>query len=205
MWTQFYQKTGGLKIKIGKPLAPQNFYSEANILTLIRLISSLAFLIAAILEHSFNYMLVGFFIHWLGDFIDGFYARSFKQETILGAEIDIIADRLELIFFYVVFLHFRPHLFLPATLYLIDYAFVDFYLSYQFVKYDIISPNYFYKVDRTIYLYNYSPGGKFSNSSIVTLGLIFLPRLSIFMSIYATGLIILKSYSVYRLHNLRKT
>ncbi len=193
-----------MKVKIGKPLAPQNFYSEANILTLIRLSVSLAFFVAAILKHNFTYNLIGFFVHWLGDFIDGFYARTFKQETILGAEIDIIADRLELIFFYVVFLHFRPHLFLPATLYLIDYAFVDFYLSYQFIKYDIISPNYFYKVDRIVYLLNYSPGGKFSNSSVVTLILIFLPQLGILMSIYATGLIILKSYSAYRLYNLKK-
>jgi phosphatidylglycerophosphate synthase len=194
-----------LKIKLGRPLAPQKFYSEANILTVIRLILSLAFFNAAILKQSYMYCLTGFFIHWLGDFIDGFYARQLKQETILGAEIDIIADRLEIIFFYVVFLHFRSHLFLPATLYLIDYAFVDFYLSYQFVKYGIISPNYFYRVDKTVYLLNYSPGGKFSNSSVVTLILIFLPQLGIFISIYAIGLIIVKSYSVYRLYILKKT
>lgn len=194
-----------MKIRLAKPLDPASFYSEANILTLIRLVLSLAFFILAILKQSFTLNFIGFLIHWIGDFIDGFYARKFKQETILGGEIDIIADRLEIIFFYVVFLHFRPYLFLPAALYLIDYAFVDFYLSYQFVKYDIISPNYFYKVDKRIYLLNYSPGGKFSNSSVVTLALIFLPQLSVFVSIYATMLIIVKSYSVYRLYNLQKT
>ena len=194
-----------MRLRIGKPLAPENFYSEANILTLIRLVLSLAFFIVAILKNSFTYNFIGFLIHWIGDFIDGFYARKLKQETILGAEIDIIADRLEIIFFYVIFLHFRPYLFLPAALYLIDYAFVDFYLSYQFIKFNIISPNYFYKVDRTVYLLNYSPGGKFSNSSVVTLTLIFLPQLSIFISIYATILIMIKSYSVYRLFNLKYT
>lgn len=158
----------------------------------------------SIQEQSFTYCLVGFFVHWLGDFIDGFYARSLKQETILGAEIDIIADRLEIIFFYVLFLHFRPQLSLPATLYLIDYAFVDFYLSYQFIKYDIISPNYFYKVDRIVYLLNYSPAGKFSNSSVVTLTLILLPQLSFVVSLYAMGLIFIKSYSVYRLYRLKQ-
>jgi len=122
----------------------------------------------------------------------------------LGAEIDIIADRLEIIFFYVVFLHFRPQLYLPATLYLFDYAFIDFYLSYQFIKYDIISPNYFYKVDRVVYLLNYSPGGKFSNSSVVTLTLILWPHLSVIVSCYAIGLIIVKSYSVYRLFHLKR-
>jgi len=191
-----------LKFKLGKSLDPTSFYSEANILTLIRIVLSLVFFILAILEKSFTYCFIGFLIHWIGDFIDGFYARKLKQETILGAEIDIIADRLEIIFFYVVFLHFRPNLYLPAALYLIDYAFVDFYLSYQFIKYDIISPNYFYKVDKTVYLLNYSPGGKFSNSSVVTLALIFLPQLSVFVSIYATILIAVKSYSVYLLFKL---
>lgn len=194
-----------MELKLGKPLAPQSFYSEANILTLIRIVLSLVFFILAIIEASFTYLLIGFFVHWIGDFIDGYYARKFKQETILGAEIDIIADRLEILFFYVIFLHFRPHLYLPAVLYLLDYAFVDFYLSYQFIKFDIISPNYFYKVDRIIYLLNYSPGGKFSNSSIVTLSLIFLPQFIVFISIYALLLILVKSYSVYRLFNLKKS
>ena len=193
-----------MKFRLGKPLDPASFYSEANILTLIRIVLSLAFFILAILKQSFTYSFIGFLIHWIGDFIDGFYARKLKQETILGAEIDIIADRLEIIFFYVVFLHFRPNLYLPAALYLIDYAFIDFYLSYQFVKYDIISPNYFYKVDKIIYQLNYSPAGKFSNSSVVTLTLIFLPQLSVFVSIYATMLIIVKSYSVCRLFKLRQ-
>lgn len=203
--TLISEKTGNLKFSIGKPIAPENFYSEANILTLVRIVFSLVFFSLAILKGSFTYNLIGFFVHWIGDFIDGYYARKFKQETILGAEIDIIADRLEILFFYVIFLHFRPYLLLPAVLYLLDYAFVDFYLSYQFIKYDIISPNYFNKVDRIVYLLNYSPGGKFSNSSVVTLTLIFLPQLSIMVSIYALLLIAVKSYSVYRLFNLRKT
>ncbi len=92
MGAEFSQKTEKLKFRLGKPLAPQSFYSEANILTLIRLVLSLAFFILAILKQSFNYSLIGFFIHWLGDFFDGFYARKLKQETILGAEIDIIAE-----------------------------------------------------------------------------------------------------------------
>ena len=89
-------------------------------------------------------------------------------------------------------------------LYLIDYAFIDFYLSYQFVKFNIISPNYFDQVDGIVYKLNFSPLGKFSNSSVVTLTLIFLPQLWIAVSIYASGLIFVKSYSVYRLLTLNK-
>lgn len=189
----------------GKPVAPQSFYSEANILTLTRLILSLVFYILAILKQNPNYNYIGFVVHSIGDFLDGFYARKFKQETLFGAELDIIADRLEMIFFYVIFLHFRPYLFLPVALFLFNYAFVDFYLSYQFVKYDIISINYFYKVDRIVFLLNYSNAAKFINSTIVALTLIFLPQLSTLVSIFALLLIAVKSYSVYRLFNLART
>lgn len=193
-----------MKFRLGKPLDPNSFYSEANIITLIRLVSSLFFFMLAIIHKNPTYNYIGFVIHWLVDFLDGLYARKLNQETILGAEIDIIADRFEILFFYVIFLHFRPYLFLPAALYLINYAFIDFYLSYQFIKFDIISPNYFNKVDKTVYLLNYSPGGKFSNSSVVTLSLIFLPQYGDTIAIYACGLIAVKSYSVWRLYELRQ-
>lgn len=189
----------------GKPVAPQSYYSEANILTLTRLILSLVFYILAILKQNPSYNYIGFIVHSIGDFLDGFYARKFKQETLFGAELDIIADRLEMIFFYVIFLHFRPYLFLPVALFLVNYAFVDFYLSYQFVKYDIISINYFYKVDKIVFQLNYSNPAKFINSTIVAVMLIFLPQLHAWVSIFVLLLIAVKSYSVYRLFNLART
>lgn len=200
MFFKFKRKTK-VKHKLFNPIDPHRFYSEANILSLLRLIFSLFFFILAIIKMNPTYNYIGFIIHWLGDYIDGFYARKFKQETILGAEIDLILDRFEILFFYVIFLHFRPYLFLPVALYLIDYAFIDFYLSYQFIKYDIISPNYFYKVNKTVYLLNYSPVGKFCNSSVVTLSLIFLPQLKIYITIIACLLIFVKSLSIYLLKN----
>jgi len=192
-----------LKCKPFKPKDPHCFYSEPNILTLIRLISSLIFFILAITKMNPSYNYIGLGIHWLGDVVDGFYARKFKQETILGAEIDIIADRVETLFFFVNFLHFRPQLFLPVALYLLDFAFVDFYLSYQFLKFNIISPNYFYKVDKTVYLLNFSRLGKFCNSTVVTLILIFLPRLQIIAIIFASILIGVKTFSIHLLNKKR--
>ena len=192
-----------MKCQLFKPKDPRCVFSEPNVLTLVRLIASLVFFILAITKMNPAYNFIGLGIHWLGDVSDGFYARRFKQETILGAEIDIIADRIETLFFYINFLHFRPSLFLPVALYLIDFAFVDFYLSYQFLKYDLISPNYFYKVDRTVYLLNFSPVGKFCNSAVVTLILIFQPQLQILATIFASLLIGVKSFSIHLL-NKRK-
>lgn len=191
-----------MKIQLFKPKEPQNLYSEPNIITVLRLILSLSFFILAIQKRSPTYNFIGLGIHWLGDVLDGFYARRFKQETILGAEIDIIADRIETLFFYINFLFFRPNLFLPVAIYIIDFAFVDFYLSYQFLKYDIISPNYFYKVDQTVYNLNFSPVGKFCNSAVVTLLLIFLPQFHLVAAALASILIGVKAFSI---HLLKKT
>lgn len=189
-----------MKSPLFKPKSPECFYSEPNILTFLRFALSLFFFILAITKRSATYNFIGLGIHWLGDVLDGTYARKFKQETILGAEIDIIADRVETLFFYVNFLHFRPNLFLPAAVYLIDFAFIDFYLSYQFLKYDIISPNYFYKVDKTVYSLNFSPLGKLANSTVVTLILIFFPQAQILATFFALGLIGIKIFSIHLLY-----
>jgi CDP-diacylglycerol--glycerol-3-phosphate 3-phosphatidyltransferase len=157
------------------PLPPDAFFSIPSAITLARLAGSLVFFVLAVLRQNPLYNYIGLGIHWAGDFSDGFYARRFHQETVAGAEIDIIADRVETLFFFLNFLHVRPWLFLPVTLYLVDFAFVDFYLSNQFRAFGLISPNYFYKVDRRVYDWNFSPVGKFANSTVVTLALIFLP------------------------------
>jgi CDP-diacylglycerol--glycerol-3-phosphate 3-phosphatidyltransferase len=193
-----------LRIQPFKPKDPQSFYSEPNIITLVRLAASLTFFTLAVIKTNPTYNYIGLAIHWFGDVADGLYARKFKQETILGAEIDIIADRVETLFFYIIFLFFRPYLFFPAVVYIIDFAFVDFYLSYQFVKFDIISPNYFYKVDHTVYLLNYSPVAKFCNSTVVTLILIFLPQLQIIALFSAFLLIAVKGFSIYLLNKKRR-
>jgi len=180
-----------------KSLDPKSFSSWPNLVTLFRLIASLIFFTLAAVKSSPVLNFIGLGLHWAGDVADGVLARRARQETILGAEIDIIADRVESIFFYVNFLTFNPRLFLPIVLYLVDFAFIDFYLSYQFLKYPIISPNYFYLVDRRVYRYNFSPLAKFCNSTVVALLLIFLPQWQILATLFAGGLIMLKMRSIF--------
>ena len=183
--------------KIFKPRPPDFYLTEANLITLIRLVLSITFYTLAVIEHNPTYNLIGFGIHLIGDFIDGACAKIFKQETILGAEIDLIADRIEVIYFYVNLLHFNSGLYLPVLIYLMDYAFVDFYLGYQFNKYDIISPDYFFKVDTTVYKLNFSKVGKFVNSTLFAVLVIFLPGMVILSTTLAFCLVCVKSYSVY--------
>ena len=188
-----------------KPKPPENFFSIPNIITLCRLGLSLSFFVLAIQKMNPTYNFIGLGIHWLGDVLDGMYARRFKQETIVGAEIDIIADRVETLFFYAIFLMFNPNLFLPVIIYVLDFAFVDFYLSYQFIKFDIISPNYFYKVDSSVYRLNFSKVGKFCNSTVITLLLIFLPQIHLITALLAAILVGIKSFSIFRLNKKRIT
>jgi CDP-diacylglycerol--glycerol-3-phosphate 3-phosphatidyltransferase len=187
-----------------KPRRPQSIYSEPNIITLVRLSASLVFFALAVLKHRELYNFIGLGIHWFGDLADGWYARRFKQETVLGAEIDIIADRVETLFFFINFIHFHSGLWLPVLVYVLDFAFVDFYLSYQFVKYNIISINYFAKVDRRVYALNFSPPAKFCNSTIPPLILIFLPGLWGLALAGALVLIAVKVYSISLLWKKRR-
>jgi CDP-diacylglycerol--glycerol-3-phosphate 3-phosphatidyltransferase len=190
------------KIKIFSPLPPESIFSIPNVITLIRFLGSLVFFILAVLKMDLTYNYIGLVIHWLGDVADGSYARFFKQETIFGAEIDIIADRVGFLFFYVLYLVFKPELALPIALFVVNFALVDFYLSYQFLKFDLISINYFYKVDRTVYRLNFSAIGKPANTVVITLTLIFFPQFWLFAAVFAVALIVVKSYSIYRLHQL---
>jgi phosphatidylglycerophosphate synthase len=184
--------------------SPDGLFSIANLVTILRLGGSLAFFVIAAIRKDATANFIGLGIHWGGDVLDGFLARKLSQETILGAEIDIIADRIEVLFFFVNFLVFHPGLFPPIVLYILDFAFVDFYLSNQFTKYGIISPNYFDRVDRRVYALNFSPPGKFVNSTLVTLMLIFLPGLGAVAAVLAGLLIGVKSYSIARLRRLRR-
>lgn len=185
------------------PRDPGSAFSAANIVTLLRLGGSLVFFVLAAVRGDPTANFIGLGIHWLGDVLDGALARKTRQETVLGAEIDIIADRVEVLFFYVNFLHFHPEVAVATAVYALDFAFVDLYLSYQFLKFDLISPNYFGRVDRRVYLLNFSPGGKFVNSTVVTLILIFLPSWQAAAAVLAGGLIAVKSYSIGRLARIR--
>ena len=187
-----------------KSKPPESLFSIPNIITLLRLSLSLTFFFLAIQKMNPSFNFIGLVIHWGGDLLDGIFARILKQETILGAEIDIIADRIEILFFYIILLFFNPSLLLPVAVYIINFAFVDFYLSYQFNKFDIISPNYFYKVDPLVHKLNFSVAGKFCNSTVVTLMLIFVPKLRLLAALIAGILIGVKIYSIYRLNHLTK-
>jgi CDP-diacylglycerol--glycerol-3-phosphate 3-phosphatidyltransferase len=153
-------------------LMKENIYTVANCATLIRTVIGGTCFYMAFASHSEVWNYAGLLTHWILDVADGSLARSLKQETILGAQFDILTDRLLITFFYLNYLIFHPANLLIVILFLLEFTLLDHYLSNQFLNWGIISPNYFYQVDRLIWNLNWSAPGKFINSGMVTILLI---------------------------------
>jgi len=176
-------------------------FSIPNVVTIIRLLLSVVVMAFWFYTEDVRVLYIWLFIHRLGDVLDGFLARKFWWETILGAEIDIIADRISTLLFYIVLLNFYKNILLWVIvfLYVLNFCFVDIYLSYQFIKFPIISVNYFDKIDKIVYQLNFSKIWKFLNSGVVTLWIIFIWKYYEFLLIYVLVLLRIKIYSILRL------
>ena len=89
----------------------------------------------------------------------------------------------------------------PVGVYLVEFAVVDMVLSLAFVSWPLISPNYFYLVDRGIWLWNWSKPAKAVNSSVFAVLLLVTENVWLCTSI-AAALLLLKVVSLVRLVRL---
>ena len=87
-------------------------------------------------------------------------------ETRTGAVLDILCDRLCAAAFYVGLAWLEPHLAPAIFVYLAEFMVVDCFLSIGFLAWPITSPNYFYVIDRGLWLLNWSHPGKAVNSGL---------------------------------------
>ncbi|HTM22802.1 MAG TPA: CDP-alcohol phosphatidyltransferase family protein [Kofleriaceae bacterium] len=141
----------------------------ANLVTIIRVVAGMIVFAIAADRGDPDWNLVGLGIYWSLDIVDGFLARSLDQETRLGAQMDIIGDRLLVTFFYFNHLASHPWLLPPVALFLFEFVGIDLFLSIQFLRWPIKSPNYFHLIDRRIWWLNWSVWGKLGNTGLVTL------------------------------------
>jgi hypothetical protein len=123
----------------------ENLRTAANAVTLLRLVAATALFAASAYLRDPALNLAGLAVYWLGDVADGFLARRLDQETLFGAQWDILADRLSVAFFYLNYLVLYPSLAPVIVLFLVQFMVVDHYLSNQYLRWPIMSPNYFYK------------------------------------------------------------
>lgn len=147
-------------------------WTWANLATAIRVIAC-----GVIFAHAFRtgdetWNFVGLGVYWVLDVVDGALARGLDQETRLGAQLDILGDRLLVALFYFNYVILHPAMLVPVFLFLFQFMGIDHYLSNQWMRWPIKSPNYFYLVDRRVFAINWSRSGKLLNSAIVTAVLI---------------------------------
>jgi len=173
----------------------------ANLVTAIRLVAGLVVFAYAAVARDELWNFIGLGVYWVLDVVDGFLARRFDQETRLGAQFDILADRVLVAFFYLNYVTLYPQLIVPIVLFLVGFMAIDHFLSNQFMRWPIKSPNYFDQVDHTIWWWNWSPGGKLVNSVVVT-GVLVLTHSAVIGTIVCGSILVLKCWTVVRMYRL---
>jgi CDP-diacylglycerol--glycerol-3-phosphate 3-phosphatidyltransferase len=181
----------------------ENLGTAANVVTLTRLVVATALFAASAYLRNPLLNLAGLAVYWLGDVADGFLARRLNQETLFGAQLDILADRMSVAFFYLNYLVLYPHLAPVIVLFLVQFMVVDHYLSNQYLRWPIMSPNYFYRVDHRIWALNWSKLGKACNTGLVTLLLLLTKSNAIVLPVVIV-LLAIKLYSSLRILRLHE-
>ena len=195
--------------------APDRIYADpsterlltgATVITFIRTLVTLALSMWGAYEESLTLLVSGLVVYWVGDTLDGEWARRFDCETRIGGVVDMVSDRLSCGAFYVGLAWLQPAPFffsdepmeliaIPVAVYLFEFMVIDMYLSLAFLAWPIRSPNYFYVVDRRIYLWNWSRLGKAANSGLFAVLLLATGWWWLGL-IIAVGLLVLKLVSL---------
>lgn len=177
----------------------ETLLTPATAVTVTRTLLAVGFAVYAAVHHDIAMLLVGLACYWVGDIADGIVARTFKHEMRSGALLDIVADRLCVAVIYLTYASMHSDMLWPIGLYLVEFMFIDGFLSLSFLFWPLLSPNYFYLVDKRIFDLNWSPLGKVVNSSVFLLVTIFVgsPLLSIAIVACVT---VVKLYSLRRLY-----
>lgn len=166
-----------------------------TIITFVRTAATLVLGLLGAHENSLPLLLWALGIYWFGDSLDGWVARIMDRETRIGATLDIMSDRLSAAVFYVGFAWYDPSMVVPVGIYLAEFMVIDMFLSLAFLAWPLSSPNYFYLVDRRIWLWNWSKPGKAVNSALFAVFMVWT-REPIIAGAIATGLLTLKLVSL---------
>lgn len=172
-----------------------------SLITTVRTVLAVAFAVAAAITGSHSWLLAALLTYWAGDILDGIVARWLHQETRSGAIYDIMADRLCVALIYLIFGLWHGPLIIPIGLYLLEFIFIDGFLSLSFLFWKLLSPNYFFLVDKQIYQLNWSPLGKVVNSSFFLIITVALQNVvvSCLIALLVLGI---KLYSLRRLYTV---
>lgn len=184
------------------PSQHETILTLASAVTAARLVGTLYFVVVAMQSLSLEPIVYALAFYWVGDVIDGMVARATNRETQLGAVFDIAADRLSVVMIYMLFALYVPSLTWPILIFLVAFVIVDTILSMSFLKFNLLSINYFYLVDKKLYDLNWSMPAKIATTSTFMIVALLLqnPLLSLVVALAVLGL---KGYSMYLLEQIK--
>jgi CDP-diacylglycerol--glycerol-3-phosphate 3-phosphatidyltransferase len=171
----------------------------ASAITLTRTVGCLVAVTWSIASGQVWWLFIGLAVHWLGDIADGIVARRRHEETRAGAVLDIVSDRLCIALYYVSYGHLHHSMLVPIAVFLFQFMVLDAHLSLSFLNWPLTSLNYFSRVDRTIYQWNWSTIGKAFNSGALVF-LMLTTRSPLACAIFAIAIAAVKVASLVRLH-----
>ena len=176
----------------------ERLLTGATVVTAVRTIASVVLAATAAHQESLTLLVVALGVYWVGDMLDGFYARVRDCETRIGAVLDIMCDRLNAAAFYIGLAWLQPDLSPAIFVYLAEFMVVDCFLSIAFLAWPVRSPNYFFVIDRPIWLWNWSKPAKALNSALFAVLLLVTGWMWVGLVI-ASALLVLKCVSLHRL------
>ena len=172
--------------------------TSATVITFVRTVASVVLAGLAVQQESLRLLVAALVVYWVGDSLDGFVARIRGCETRMGAVLDILSDRFCAATFYLGLVWLHHEYVVPVFIYLAEFMVIDCFLSLAFLAWPVRSPNYFYVIDRTIWLWNWSKPAKAVNSSLFAVLLLVTGWVWVGAAI-ATALLVLKTVSLVRL------
>jgi phosphatidylglycerophosphate synthase len=175
-------------------------WTVANRISAARTVLAIALGVLASTERSLSVLALAYAVYWVGDVLDGQVARRTGTETRQGAVLDILCDRASCGLLASTYLALRPAAAVPIGVFLVQFMVVDCVLSLGFLRWPILSPNHFGQVDRLLYLWNWSPVAKATNTAALIL-LVALGEYAAALTL-ALAQLALKSASLVRLTRL---
>ncbi|MGH3899450.1 MAG: CDP-alcohol phosphatidyltransferase family protein [Pseudonocardiaceae bacterium] len=172
-----------------------------TVVTAVRTVGTVIGWAVAVTTGSDGWLLAALLCYWIGDIADGLLARLTHRETRTGAVLDVLADRLSICLVVAGYVAEHPPAAPPAAVFLLQFVVLDAYLTLAFLRWSLLSPNYFSLVDATVYRLNWSPLAKATNTSAVVL--VWLVTASPMAStVIAAALLGVKSFSAVRMAQL---
>ncbi|GAA1549462.1 hypothetical protein GCM10009804_02410 [Kribbella hippodromi] len=152
---------------------PDQLLGIPNRITLVRTVAAMTVATVAFHTGELRWLLAGYAAYWIGDILDGAVARARGEESLSGAVLDVVCDRACAFLLAAAFMATFPSTIGPLAIYLVQFGVLDTMLTLSFLLWPwTLSPNYFYKVDRPIYLWNWSKPAKALNTAAVVISLV---------------------------------